>query len=93
MQAVDGAYVSFPFDTHVYKIRNAEVVETYNMDFGEEGLIENPIRSGVTQLCGFELVDCLYDRFGFRDVVQYQPGVCLYGEHRPEIRGRIPEFP
>ena len=48
MQAVDGAYVSFPFDTHVYKIRNAEVVETYNMDFGEEGLIENPIRSGVT---------------------------------------------
>ena len=37
MQAVDGAYVSFPFDTHVYKIRNAEVVETYNMDFGEEG--------------------------------------------------------
>ena len=48
MQAVDGAYVSFPFDTHVYKIRNAEVVETYNMDFGEEGLIENPIRNGVT---------------------------------------------
>lgn len=45
---MDGAYVSFPFDTHVYKIRNAEVVETYNMDFGEEGLIENPIRSGVT---------------------------------------------
>ena len=42
---------------------------------------------------GFELVDCQYDRFGFRDVVQYQPGVCLYGEHRPEIRGRIPEFP
>lgn len=43
-----GVYVSLPFDTHIYKVEEGEITESYNMDFGAEGLIENPIRKGST---------------------------------------------
>ncbi len=46
--AQKGAYVSFPFDTHIYKLRQGKITETYNMDFGEHGLITHPLPENIT---------------------------------------------
>lgn len=46
--ASGGVYVCLPFDTHIYKVKEGEIVESFNMDFGAEGLIENPISKGAT---------------------------------------------
>ena len=43
MPCHDGVYVCLPFDTRIYKFKDATVTEEYNMDFGEEGLIEHPV--------------------------------------------------
>lgn len=43
-----GVYVCLPFDTHIYQVKEGEIVESFNMDFGAEGLIENPISKGAT---------------------------------------------
>lgn len=43
-----GVYVCLPFDTHIYRVQRGEIIESFNMDFGSEGLIENPISKGAT---------------------------------------------
>ena len=43
MPCHDGVYVCLPFDTRIYKFKDATVTEEYNMDFGEKGLIEHPV--------------------------------------------------
>lgn len=43
-----GAYVCLPFDTHIYRVQGGKIIESFNMDFGSEGLIENPISKGAT---------------------------------------------
>lgn len=39
----DGVYVCLPFDTKIYKFKDETIIEEYNMDFGEKGLIEHPV--------------------------------------------------
>lgn len=43
MPCRDGVYVCLPFDTRIYKFKDATITEEYNMDFGEQGLIEHPV--------------------------------------------------
>lgn len=44
----DGTYVCFPFDTHIYQFRKGEITETYNMDFGDHGLLAHPLPENIT---------------------------------------------
>lgn len=41
-------YVNLPFDTGLYVIADGKVKEHYELDFGEYGLLSNPIPQGVS---------------------------------------------
>lgn len=47
MPCKDGVYVCLPFDTRICKFKNATLVEEYNMDFGDNGLVEHPVESDM----------------------------------------------
>ncbi len=46
-QRKDCVYAVLPFDTKIHVIQNGKLLDTYELDFGEEGLLQHPIPSGV----------------------------------------------